>query len=372
MSRQSTWPPIIRRHVRGHAFCRWQGREYYLGPYGSQESIERHARLLVELAAGKRPVGGARGGSGGSNHGGCSGHAGILIKELVARFLDASARQRSAREHEQYVYTLAPLLALFGESPAAEFGPRALRTVQADMVRRRWCAAQVNRRIVRIRTVWRWAESEELLPRGSWESLRTVRGVNRRTPGVVVHAPRRPVHIEQIRPVLRHVLPAVRGLILVQYWSGMRPAEAREMRIEQVDRTSDGLGGGVWVYLPAVHKSDWRDGDAGRAVLLGPKCQAVMRAAIGARTDGYVFEAWEGKAYRECSYSQAVRRGCKAAGIELWTPYSLRHGAKERITRALGLDAARAFLGQKSLGVTNLYAAHQDMQLAREAAKRAG
>jgi hypothetical protein len=53
-------------------------------------------------------------------------------------------------------------------------------------------------------------------------------------------------------------------------------------------------------------------------------------------------------------------------------PYQLRHSAKERITRTEGLDAARAVLGQLSLGTTNLYARQQDVEKATSVMSRMG
>jgi site-specific recombinase XerC len=53
-------------------------------------------------------------------------------------------------------------------------------------------------------------------------------------------------------------------------------------------------------------------------------------------------------------------------------PYQLRHGAKQRITRSSGLDAARAVLGQQSIGTTNLYASQQDVVMAAEVMAQLG
>jgi hypothetical protein len=52
--------------------------------------------------------------------------------------------------------------------------------------------------------------------------------------------------------------------------------------------------------------------------------------------------------------------------------YRARHAAKDRVTRELGLDAARSFLGQKSIATTDGYGEAIDLKTAVEAAKRLG
>lgn len=351
MSRKHVWPPKIHIHSKGQAFVRWKGRTYYLGTHDSPELQERFARLQVDLLTGQMSTPKS------------AVAPNITVAELAARFLTASetSKCRSPRETAEFVYAFAPMLRLFATLSAAEFGAKHLRQVQSEMTRLKINARVTNRRIVRIRTAWRWAEVEELVPEGRWSTLRALRGV--RVKSVV----RAAIHLEQLRPILSKLGQPARDLVLVQYWSGMRPCEARAMLIEHIDRSGD-----VWAYLPPTHKNDWREGDTGRVVILGPKCQAVLRVRLQNRTAGYMFETNPEHCYTDTTYAQAIRRACDAAGVPAFTPYGLRHGAKQRITRELGLDAARAFLGQKSLGTTNLYAAFQDLELAKKAAKKCG
>jgi hypothetical protein len=51
-------------------------------------------------------------------------------------------------------------------------------------------------------------------------------------------------------------------------------------------------------------------------------------------------------------------------------PSCCRHGAKQMLTRELGLDTARSILGRKSLDGTNHYAADADLSQAVDAARR--
>ena len=54
-----------------------------------------------------------------------------------------------------------------------------------------------------------------------------------------------------------------------------------------------------------------------------------------------------------------------------WHPHQLRHTAATTIRREMGLDAARALLGHRSLGITDTYA-ELDQALAVEAARKLG
>ena len=122
----------------------------------------------------------------------------------------------------------------------------------------------------------------------------------------------------------------------------MRSCEVRILRTADIDRSDPGC----WFYRPAEHKNDWRENDQGRA-------------------------RYREACYTDWAYCQAVRRACRKAGVRL-TPYQGRHATKQRIIRAAELDAARAVLGQTSLGSTNGYAHQLDLTQAAEVMARLG
>jgi hypothetical protein len=54
MPRKQTWPPPVHHHRKsGQARVRINGKDYYLGPYGSPEAEEALAALLVRHARGE-------------------------------------------------------------------------------------------------------------------------------------------------------------------------------------------------------------------------------------------------------------------------------------------------------------------------------
>jgi hypothetical protein len=158
-----------------------------LGPEGSPEAKQRYAELLARLAAGQPATARAAAKSA----------AALTVLDVMTRFAaeELPRYDPAGREAEQFRSSLRPLAALFGALPAADFGTGQLRELQLAMAtgswlteeeKQRtlaagypiaWCASVVNRRIVRVRTVWRWAEDRGLVPRGSWGHLRTVKAI---------------------------------------------------------------------------------------------------------------------------------------------------------------------------------------------------
>jgi hypothetical protein len=84
----------------------------------------------------------------------------------------------------QFKLALRPLRELYGCTPAAGFGPKKLKAVRQRMIDAGLCRTVVNRYVGRVRTVFRWAESEELVPAASHHALRTLAGLPRNARGV--------------------------------------------------------------------------------------------------------------------------------------------------------------------------------------------
>lgn len=384
MGRKAPWPPKVYQR-RGADYIRYyhdgDPKEEALGPTGSHQARENYLHRVAELEKGLYER--------------ANRQTTLTVKDAAAEFVRAANQEYppTSQEPENLRLSLKPVWILFGSLPVADFGPDQLRIVQAAMAdgswmsesdkaeyRRRkipigWCRNVVNRRVVRVRTAWRWLEERRLAPPGSWVALKCVRCL-KKTARNVRHTPKRkPTSREDLDLVLPHCSPPVAAMIELQWLAGMRSKEVRLMRGEEIE-----AGGEVWRYMPGTHKNDWREDAPARVVALGPQCQEIMRPWL--RTSGYLFRTLasrvgkDGPKYTEApyttfSYAQAVRRACDKAGVKI-LPYQNRHAAKQRVTRAFGLDGARAYLGQKSLGTTNEYASQIDMDHASEIAKEMG
>lgn len=384
MGRKSVWPPRITLHAAsGQARVRWQNRDYYLGKWDSEEARGRYAALLLELSA---PPGAS------TAHPpripGAS--TGLLVCDVLARWCvhARSYYSERGRERQQYAQALRPLERLFGLVPAREFDAVRLRQLQQAMLDGSWMTAEdrahpmvprfggwarrvVNGRLTRVRTVWRWAEGQGLVPPGTWQALRAVECVRRNRPGARDPVRARTTTLGEVKLVCRHLTVTLRACLLVQFWTGMRSAEVRTMRAGDVDTS-----GQVWRYVPRAHKTDYLGHT--KAVFIGPRAQAVLRPllalALARGPDGVVFPSTgrgRGYCYTLSGYCHAMRAAGLAAGLPHWRPYLCRAAARMRVSREGNDEQARSVLGHKHLDTTMGYGSI-DEDLAREAMRRMG
>jgi hypothetical protein len=257
MARRPGSIPSYRLHrPTGQAVVRLDGRDHYLGRHGTPESHERYRRLVADWLAhggGPRPAPPV-------------GRPGLTVDELILAFLRHAERTyrhpdgRPTGEYDNFRLALRPVRRLFGSTPAAEFGPRALRAVREEVIRSGLARTTVNARVNRIRRVVRWAVGAELLPPAACQALQAVEGLRpgrggvREAPGV------RAVATADVEATLPHLPAPVAGMVRLQLLTGMRAGEVLAMRSGEVH-----VDGDAWEYRPQSHKNAWRGPGAGCA-----------------------------------------------------------------------------------------------------------
>lgn len=284
---------------------------------------------------------------------------------------------------------------LFGRLPVAEFGPKALKQVRAKMVELKWARTYVNHQTARVRRMVRWGVAEELVPPSVLHGLQAVNAIRRGEPGVRESDPVAPVPAADLAATLPFMPPLIRAMIDVQLLTGMRPGEVVQIRGCDLDRSRD-----VWVYRPNQHKNAHRGHR--REVPIGPKAQAVLAPWLKPDPVAFLFNPAQavearrlersqqrvtprfpshmarnankrkakpkrapGDRYTTRSYTQAVRRACERADLELrakgaagctaWHPGQLRHNAGSAIASEFGIETARLVLGHKHGFTTEIY-----------------
>jgi integrase len=165
---------------------------------------------------------------------------------------------------------LRVLKELYGSIPAKEFGPRALKACRVRMVELGWSRSHINGQTSRIRHVFRWATSEELVDGTVYEALRSVAGLRRGKEGIRETKGVKPAPIADVEAALPHMPSSVAAMVRLQLLSGCRAGEVMNMRDCDIDTAGD-----VWVYRPHRHKNKNRGKD--RVVFLGPQAQQVLR-----------------------------------------------------------------------------------------------
>ena len=410
MPRRNLTPPRYGRHrPTDQARVVVNGKSHYLGRYGSPESRKKYAQLVArwEAARGSLPPNPKPSGE-------------RTVVELVASYLSYVQTYyvkngRPTHEQEGIRQALRHVMRLYGQTPAAEFGPLALKTVRQSMIEAGWCRSTINNRFGRVKRMFKWAVENELVPPSLYHGLQAVAGLRKGRSGVREAEPVRRVHEAHVDAIRPHVSRQVWAMIQLQRLTGMRPGEVVIMRACDLD-----LSGELWEYRPSSHKGEYLDQE--RIIPLGPRSQEVIQPFLKCDLQAHLFSPAEAEAERRAaahanrktplscgnrpgsnrrakpkrtpqhhytvgSYGRAVQRACKKTfpppeGLSedqlkhwrkshFWHPHQLRHNAGTKIRKELGLEAAQVYLGHSKADVTQIYA-ERNLELARQIAARFG
>jgi len=278
MARPKNQTPTYKLHSStGLARCWVGGKWITLGKYGTPESRAEFARIIAELATSPAIAATT------STNSASRTNSRITIDELLLAFLAHAeqhyrgADRKPTDEVREIKRSVLHLHNLYGHTPAADFGPRALAAVRGAMVAAGWCRTLVNRRMDRIKRAFKWATSQELVPVGVYESLRTLAGLQRGRTDARESEQVKPVAVADVLATLPHLGAHLRAMVELQLLTGMRPGEACSLRFEEIDRTGE-----TWLYRPTHHKTAHRGHD--RVIPIGPKARAVL--VVFLRRDG--------------------------------------------------------------------------------------
>lgn len=322
------------------------GVEHALGVYGSPESYAELERLRTAWLS-------RQNGRDDST---------ITVNDVCARWMaDAEERRRKPDgspkdELVSFKHALRPLARLFGQLPATDFGPECLEELQLALASGSWltdderasrtrparqCLRVVNRNIIRVRTVWRWAEKKRLVPPGSWNLLRTVPGLTPEQAEEHDEVP--PVPEDVLAATMPHLARIPRAIVQVQLLTGARPDEVLRLRpcdLERADQVEIGrgvwlkTGGKVWVVRLKDHKTSHRGKKHRRVILIGPQAQEVLRPFLPRHDDAYLFSPLEATLEWLTSRGRKPKRGRGREPKERYTPDSYRKAVAAACDRA--------------------------------------
>ena len=423
--------PSLQLHKpSGRARVTINGRDHWLGKWGSPEAQEAYRRLINEFLATGRispdrersrpaqqvvdpPVGPTA-------HQASSESAppptSITIAEVLGLYLEhCTTYYRTAdgkRRTSTYDNALQAARALrsFDGLPAKDFGPRKLMHIRDAQAQTGRARVGCNKLVKAIRRVFRWAEAHEYVPMGLHHALMTVEPL---LPGrTTAHElpPILPVDDAMVEMTLPHLSPIVADMVRFQRLTGTRPGEVCGLRTVDIERDKD-----IWTWRPTDHKNAWRK--KARVIMIGPKAQAILRRYLVRPAVDYCFSPAESERqrskvrrlarespltpsqrarkpkangrrrprdhYDNASYRRAISRGVvalnkarlaedpKAAPIEDWAPNRLRHTAGTEVRKKFGLEAAQVVLGHAQADVTQIYA-EADLKLAAKVSRKIG
>lgn len=350
-------PGYLLHKATGQARVRIQGRDVYLGPYGSVESRERYGRILADLARGGvvDPV---------EARDKPTAVPGLTVNELCVAFLRHAQRhyvKRGQPTAEQHCFRSAirPLKELFGFTAIADFGPLALKAVRARMVEQGWCRDYVNKSVGRLRLIFRWGVENELVPPNVPQALQAVAGLQAGRTEAPDRPARRPIPSEHIEAVRKAVRQRTRDILDLLLLTAARPGELLSLTPAMIDRASD-----VWVARLSHHKAEHHDKE--RLLFFGPQAQAILtRYIIRTEPRARLFPV------RRDTYGTTIAQACIRAKVPRFCPHRLRHTAATKLREQFGLEAAQVMLGHSKMDMTELYA-QKNVQAAVAVAAKIG
>ena len=429
MPRLITAVPKYRKHRgTGQALVVLNGREHYLGRYGSPASRAEYNRLTGEWLAAQRaplPTVEMRGGN-------------TVVEVIVAFLKFARTHYRKngeiTSEYSSIVHALKFVRPNYGRTLAAQFGPLALTAVRDKMIAAGLARTLINQHAGRIRRMFRWAASREMVDASAFFALKTVAGLEAERSDARETEPVEPVADEVVEATLPHLPTTVATMVQLQRLLGCRPAEICILRPMDLDRLGD-----IWRFKPESHKCQHRKGRAAtRTIFIGPRAQQTLSPYLFRDPADYCFAPVDserqrraaasaartvslscgtksgdrktrkrkrpaGKRYTPSSYRRAIARACdlafpapsplgrrdgetmKAWAARLnekqrlalkawqaehrWSPNQLRHAAGTEAEDLFGVEAASARLGHTKLNTTKIYTAKAEALALSVAAK---
>lgn len=269
MPRQPSVPKLCLHKASGKAVVRLNGHDHYLGVFGTSEAKSAYDRLIAEwLAAGRHSTEDVAKAE-------SQKLTPISVNEVLLAFWRHAERHyqhpdgQPTSELKEYKYSLRPVHDLYGTTPAASFGPVALKAIRQRMLDADVSRAVINRRIGRIVRAFKWASSEEIVPVTVFESLRTLAGLRQGRTDARESEPVKPVALAHVTATLPHLDAHLRTMVEIQRFTGMRPGEVCGMTLAEVD-----CGSETWLYQPAQHKTAHHGRQ--RVIPIGPKARVTL------------------------------------------------------------------------------------------------
>lgn len=262
---------------RNLARVRINGTEIYLGKWGSDEAQQKYEKVLAEYFANGRSLPEPE-----------PEIPDITVTELVARYWEY-AKSEFGDEPGTPARHMKPALRefrkMYGSCSAREFGPKKLKAFRESWMRKKLSRKYINQTIWRIRDMFSWAASEELIPASVPQALDQVKGLRKRhtrQSGAVESEPVRPVDDQVIDATIEHLPTVVADMVRFQRFTGARPSEVCSIRPCDIDRSGD-----VWVFKLTKHKTE-HFGRI-REIAIGPRAQEVLRPYLLRPATSYCF-----------------------------------------------------------------------------------
>lgn len=409
MPRLVTSIPKYRKHrASGQALVTINGKDHYLGPHGTKASKLEYDRIINQwIASSRNPLFGLP--SDQCEEPSLSDLMNAYRKWAVKYYRHPDGKPTGTADN------IAPFMrrirAWYGKVPVSEFTPLAFKDVIKRLIDEGLSISTVNDYIARLKHMFRWGVSEELVGEPVLRRLETVssehQGRSQAKARRIVDA----VPAEVVEQTMAKIPVVVQSMVQLQRLTGMRPAEVCQIRPCDVTKTDD-----VWLYSPYQHKTQHHGKT--RVIVIASKAKAILEPFMNGNPDLFCFNPKRsaeiqiarktaarvtplscgntpktkrkiqgGPCYTAHSYRRAIHRACdlvfkpekKLQGDELkewqskhrWSPNQLRHALAEEVQGIGDIEAVAAVLGHSKLDTSKIYAKH-NLKLAIETMRQIG
>lgn len=398
MPKLTTAVPKYRKHrASRQALVTINGKDHYLGPHGTKASRLEYDRLINQwLVTGRDERFGIPDQELGE----------ITVAELINRFRK-HCEKRYRRDDGTPTGSIETIKAImkrlrkrYGDCAASDFRPLALKEFIKSMVDDDCSRTYINMGIGKIKQMFRWGVSEEIVDESVVRRLESVRGESIGSSDARETAPVEPVADAVVEATITHMPEMVRAMVRLQRLTGMRPGEVCNLRECDLESLPDAM----LLYRPIRHKTKHKGKK--RLIIIGPKARLILAPYLG-NGDQYVFSPQRsiiiemakrgikrrapvtaGDQYTNDSYRRAVTRGCELAypapkNVDVpaksawrqkhnWSPNQLRHSLATEVRQSeQSLESVAAVLGHANISTSEIYA-ERNMQMAVEIMKRIG
>ena len=253
---------------------------------------------------------------------------GPTIDELLVAYWDRHVAAyyvkdgRPTSEQDNIRQALRFVRRLYGQTPAKDFGPQALKLVRNAMIQAGRCRSLINKDVNRVRGMFRWATEEELYPGDAYQALRAVQGLSKGRSEAKERPPVGKVSVAVVKATLPHLTAPLAAMVKLQLLTGARPGEIASLRPRDVDRSDPA----AWVYRPGSHKTEHHGRD--RVIVLGPRAQEVLRPWLDRDPGLHCFRPAEAVAARNARSRANRRNPDQALGAEARAEGRPRAGAR--------------------------------------------
>jgi hypothetical protein len=197
-------PGYLLHKPTGQPRVRIDGKDVYLGVYGSPESRDRYDEIITEWFANQGDISA------------CT----LTVDDLCLMFLDFAEGYYRRKDGAptgtvgNVRSALRYLVQLFGTTRVADFGPRKLKAVRQAMIDDGRVRTNINRLIHWVRHVFRWGVENEHVSVGVYTALAAVSILKAGRSEAVESEVVRPVDEATVNATLSHLPRIVAAMVL--------------------------------------------------------------------------------------------------------------------------------------------------------------